>query len=443
MSLRLARLVQSLGVVAFVVWTAGLHATQVATPRYDALGTSRFWWTLVLAVLLNVFAYALGLPELVRGRKNALGAALATVVLSATAISLVMLVVGQALLPRFVLGAASLLSVAWMVVCAGFVREGIGRAVARDRVVIVADAIEAAGVEDELARAPERPASIIAVVGAQDAAATRDGRRPLVEAVDLSSATVLVLDRVAQLDSTIVEQAAYLHERGVRVRTLSLFCEEWLGKLPLSELERVSLMFDIGEVHRIRYGRFKRLVDVVLATMGSAVLITVVPFVLVGNAIANRGPLIFRQTRIGKGGKSFEILKFRSMSGAASGAGTWTGTDDCRITPFGNLLRRTHIDELPQVLNVLRGNLSIVGPRPEQPHYVQELAGKIPFYQLRHVVRPGLTGWAQVKFPYGASETDALEKLQYEFFYLRHQKPAFDLRIVARTLRTVFGRAGR
>jgi lipopolysaccharide/colanic/teichoic acid biosynthesis glycosyltransferase len=121
----------------------------------------------------------------------------------------------------------------------------------------------------------------------------------------------------------------------------------------------------------------------------------------------------------------------------------WTAENDPRITPFGAWLRRSHLDELPQVVNILRGDLSVVGPRPEQPRYVEELEAKIPFYGLRHLVRPGLTGWAQVKYPYGASEGDAMEKLQYEFFYLRHQGLALDLRITGRTLRSVLGRGGR
>jgi lipopolysaccharide/colanic/teichoic acid biosynthesis glycosyltransferase len=121
----------------------------------------------------------------------------------------------------------------------------------------------------------------------------------------------------------------------------------------------------------------------------------------------------------------------------------WTAEDDPRITPFGRLLRRSHVDELPQLVNVLRGDLAVVGPRPEQPQYVRELTGKIPFYDLRHRVRPGLTGWAQVKYGYAGNESDALQKLQYEFFYLRHQSLTLDLRVVARTLRSVLKLHGR
>jgi lipopolysaccharide/colanic/teichoic acid biosynthesis glycosyltransferase len=231
------------------------------------------------------------------------------------------------------------------------------------------------------------------------------------------------------------------------VRTLSLFYEQWLGKLPVTELERVSLMFDIGELHRARYGRVKRLLDVTLAAGGVVVLALVAPLVVVGNLVANRGPLLFRQTRVGKQGTTFEILKFRTMVATTAddgdGGGAWTTETDPRITPFGRVLRRTHVDELPQVWNILRGDLAIVGPRPEQPRYVSELVEKLPFYDLRHLVRPGLTGWAQVKYGYAGSDSDALEKLQYEFFYLRRQGMAFDLQIMGRTVRSVLGRAGR
>ena len=254
---------------------------------------------------------------------------------------------------------------------------------------------------------------------------------------------MLVLSRSAQLEDSIVSQAAAAHASGIRVRNLVSFYEEWLGKLPVSELERVSLMFDIGELHRARYGRIKRILDTAGALLGVGVLALVTPLVWLGDKVGNPGPLLYRQRRVGKGGREFEILKFRTMRTAEGAPSTWTAEDDPRITSFGAWLRKSHLDELPQVVNILRGHLSVVGPRPEQPQYVEELEAKIPFYGLRHLVRPGLTGWAQVKYPYGASDGDALEKLQYEFFYLRHQSLALDVRITVRTLRSVLGRAGR
>jgi len=252
----------------------------------------------------------------------------------------------------------------------------------------------------------------------------------------------VVLDRTAQAADSIVAQAAELHEAGVRIRTLSLFYDQWLGKLPLSELERVSLLFDIGTLHRPRYVRIKRLIDVVAALGGLAALVVLLPFLWLGNQLGNGGALFYTQPRVGKGGGEFRIAKLRTMR-PDDGSSTWTSDHDPRVTPFGAWLRRTHLDELPQMLNILRGDLSLVGPRPEQPQYVEELTDKISFYKLRHLVRPGLTGWAQVKYPYGSSNLDAFEKLQYEFYYLRHQSLTLDLRIIGRTLRSVIGRAGR
>ena len=184
--------------------------------------------------------------------------------------------------------------------------------------------------------------------------------------------------------------------------------------------------------------------DIALALCGALALVLVTPIVAIGDLVANRGPLIYRQPRTGRNGATFEMLKFRTMRECpAEDAADWTAAQDVRITPFGRLLRRSHLDELPQVFNILRGDLSVVGPRPEQPHVVAELVDKIPFYGLRHLVRPGLTGWAQVKYQYAGTDAETLEKLQYEFFYLRRQSLGLDLRIVGRTARSVVGREGR
>ena len=145
----------------------------------------------------------------------------------------------------------------------------------------------------------------------------------------------------------------------------------------------------------------------------------------------------------GRDGRVFEILKLRTMRTDPDQSSDPTIEADPRVTRFGSILRRTHVDELPQVLNMLRGELAVVGPRPEQPHLVAQLEGKIPWYGTRHLVRPGLTGWAQVKYHYGADDVDAFEKLQYDIYYLRRQGIGLDLRIVVRTVRAVLGLEGR
>lgn len=437
------RLARPLLVVGTALVVFGLSKAHAVGHGYDLTSSSRFTWAFAYTALLALTAYGLGLPDLTRTRRSALVAALGSTFAAAVGISLLQLLSGSALLPRFVVLGAPAALLPFYALCAAISADGRARSGQRDRIVVVAGLDESINLADELDANPERPAVIARVVAPADAVSRAPGSQPLVEAVEEVQATAVVLDRAALADDSIVAQAAALHESGVRVRTLSLFYDEWLGKLPVSELERVSLMFDIGEIHRARYGRMKRIVDVLTAAAALPVLAAVVPVVVLGNRFANRGPLFYCQARVGKQGMPFEILKFRTMRPDGAGTTEWTATDDPRITPFGAWLRRTHLDELPQVLNILQGQLSVVGPRPEQPKYVEELEGKIPFYRLRHLVRPGLTGWAQVKYDYGASDIDALEKLQYEFYYLRHQGLALDLRIIGRTVRSVLGRGGR
>lgn len=434
-----ARPLLYLGVLVLVLGLAQVHARYIG--HYSFTGTFRFGWTLAYVAILSVFAYGFGLPDAHRSRHAALGPAVGAAFLGAATISLIQLFVGDALLPRFVVFGSAVLLPDWYRICVGLAAGGRTRAEARDRVIVVADPEDVRALELELQGLPERPASIAASMTVEEAVTSTEVLSGL--AANLRP-TVLVLDEAAQRDPRVVEQAARLHGQGVRIRSLTLFYEEWLGKLPLSELEQASLLFDIGEVHRAGYGRAKRILDVPLALLGGLVLVAVAPLIWLLNLGGNRGPLLYRQTRVGKGSAHFTILKFRTMTPPSSGAlvNEWTTEDDPRITPVGRVLRKTHLDELPQVVNVLRGDLSIVGPRPEQPHYVEELSDKLPFYGLRHLVRPGLTGWAQVKYGYAGNQSDALEKLQYEFWYLRHQGLRTDARVIGRTIRSVLGSEG-
>lgn len=435
---RAARPLMYAGVLGVVFGLALVHARFIG--HYSFTGTFRFGWTVAYAAILSVIAYGFGLPDVPRSRRAALGAAVGAAFSGAVVISSIQVFVGDALLPRFVVFGSALLLPDWYRICVGLATGGRTRAEARDRVIIVAGPEELAALDQELNGSPERPASIATQFVVAEAAGEAD-RRPLVDAHRRLAATVLVLDREAQEVPGIVAQAADLHALGVRVRSLTLFYSEWLGKLPLSELERASMLFDIGELHRVAYSRTKRLVDLPLGALGLLAFAVLLPFVAFGNLLANRGPLFYRQVRVGKGGETFEILKLRTMRPRPSGdlVDEWTSEDDARITPFGGILRRTHLDELPQVVNVLRGDLSIVGPRPEQPHYVEQLSEKLPFYGLRHLVRPGMTGWAQVKYGYAGDEVDAMEKLQYEFWYLHHQSARTDAKIIGRTVRSVLG----
>ncbi len=400
---RAARFLLVAGTALTVLGLSKAHAVQHV---YDYSGSPRFAWSMAYIALLVVAAYGAGLPDITRTRRSALLAAVASTAVAAVGMSLLQLFVGTGLLPRFVVLSAPAVLVPLYLLCAALATDGRARDERRDRLVAVAGVDEAFQLSDALDSSPERPAVVVGVIVPSVATTTDPKCRPLIELVEEKRATAVVLDRVAQNDESIVAQAAILHERGIRIRTLSLCYDEWLGKLPLSELERVSLMFDIGEVHRARYGRLKRIVDIAAGVAGVVGLVVVTPVVLVGNLLGNRGSLFYRQPRVGKNGKIFQILKFRTMSpdGRVS---DWTSEDDPRVTRFGAWLRRAHLDELPQAVNMLRGDLSIVGPRPEQPRYVDELTAKIPFYNLRH------------------------------------QGLGLDLRIIGRTVRSVIGREGR
>lgn len=428
------------GVLGIVFGLSEYHGRYIQD--YVFVDTFRFGWAITYVFLLCLAAYGLGLPEVPRTMRSRLPTSLLAASAGAGGISAVQLFVGDALLPRFVVFGSAMLLVPWYYAMSTLAGAGRRSLEARDRVAVVGPAELEAELVAELAGGPERPATVVTSLSVDDAAAVEEHVRPLVEAVVASGASVLVLSADAQADERIVEQAASLHEGGVRVRTQSLFYEEYLGKLPVADLGRVSLFFDIGEVHRDRFGRFKRLVDLGAGIAGSAVLLVAIPFVVAGNLLGNRGPLFYSQPRTGRAGVTFTILKFRTMRDDASIPTDWTSEEDPRITPFGRLLRVSHLDELPQVWNILRGDLSLVGPRPEQPRYVEELVEKLPYYDLRHIVRPGLTGWAQVKYGYAGDERDALEKLQYDFHYLRRQSLSFDLKIVGRTLRSVLGGDG-
>jgi lipopolysaccharide/colanic/teichoic acid biosynthesis glycosyltransferase len=436
------RVVRASVYVVIPIVVAGLshlHGSVLAPNPYEFVRTGRLAWAAAYAVLLMVACYVVGLPGTVRSARSALLQASAAVTVAALGISAVQLVVGDALLPRLVVFGSAAVVVPLVAGLSYLYRVRTDRNPSGERVFFVGAETERVRLEEELAAEPERPATL---VGWHEPRPADPAGVELVDAIERSTASLLVLDLRSQADECVVGVAVEVHEQGIRVRTLSLFYEEWLGKLPVSELERVSLLFDVGELHRVRYARAKRIVDVLLAALGMLVLVIVTPAVYLGNRIANRGPLLFRQDRVGKGGEVFEILKFRTMT-PGTDDGTWTQQSDPRVTSFGRFLRLSHVDELPQMVNILRGDLSLVGPRPEQPRYVDELAEKLPFYGVRHLVRPGLTGWAQVKYGYAGDERDALEKLQYEFYYLRRQGLMLDLRILGRTARHVVDAGGR
>ena len=233
-------------------------------------------------------------------------------------------------------------------------------------------------------------------------------------------------------------------ERGVTFDHLATVYEEYTGKIAVENLRPSWLIFSGGfkKTQLLRAG--KRTLDIVAAAIGLIVLSPIMLVTALAIRLTSKGEILYHQRRVGQHGRLFTVHKFRSMrTDAEAGTGAvWARSNDDRVTKVGHFLRRTRLDETPQLWNVLVGEMSLIGPRPERPEFVSQLSDSIPFYGLRHGVRPGLTGWAQVRYTYGASVEDALEKLQYDLFYIKHLTLAFDLFIIFLTMKTVLLRRG-
>jgi exopolysaccharide biosynthesis polyprenyl glycosylphosphotransferase len=232
-----------------------------------------------------------------------------------------------------------------------------------------------------------------------------------------------------------------LRFEGIRIYSLSDFYMKLSPELPLETLSDAWLSFaeGFGLLSSRVLRRLKRLMDLLLASLGLLLSIPILFLAAIAIKLDSPGPVILRQWRVGRMGKPFQLLKLRSMSADAErdGRPRWATPGDPRITRIGRVLRKLHLDETPQFVNILRGEMSFVGPRPERREFVDELTSCIPYYYLRHFVPPGLTGWAQVNFPYGASIRDARRKLQFDLFYIRNASPWLDLKILLRTVKVV------
>ncbi|MGH7162422.1 MAG: TIGR03013 family XrtA/PEP-CTERM system glycosyltransferase [Planctomycetota bacterium] len=250
---------------------------------------------------------------------------------------------------------------------------------------------------------------------------------------------VAIEDRRRQLP---LEALLTLRLRGVQVLEEARVHEEIAGKLPVEDLRPSWLIFSEGFSNTPLRNTTKRAFDVVVASLGLLLGAPVSLLVAIAIRLESRGPVLYRQQRVGRGGREFVLYKFRSMREDAEACGTprWAQKDDPRVTRVGRFLRRTRLDEIPQMWNVLEGTMSFVGPRPERPFFVAELRRKIPFYDQRHALKPGITGWAQVRFRYGSGESDAVEKLRHDMYYVKHRSILFDLRILLETVRVVFER---
>ena len=238
----------------------------------------------------------------------------------------------------------------------------------------------------------------------------------------------------------INEQLIDLFEAGISIKSIDSYLESVNECVSDDELHHDFFSnFKLSSSHENNlYLAFKRVLDIVFSLIGICFMVCLIPIVFIGNLIGNFGPLFYIQKRVGIKGKEFTIIKFRTMIAAAeNGKEVWASKNDVRITRFGRILRKTRIDEVPQFLNVFLGSMSVIGPRPERPGFVNQLSEKIPFYGIRHIVKPGLTGWAQVKHPYASSVDDQHKKLLFDLYYIKKRNLLLDFKIVLKTISTI------
>ncbi len=231
---------------------------------------------------------------------------------------------------------------------------------------------------------------------------------------------------------------------GVTFDHLATVYEEYTGKIAVENLRPSWMIFSEGFRKSKTQILTKRLLDIIVASLGLLLAAPIALIVMALIRLTSPGPIFYRQERVGQDGRPFMVVKFRSMrvDAEVDTGPVWAQKNDSRVTPVGLFLRRTRLDEIPQLWNALRGDMSMVGPRPERPGFVADLTRQIPFYGQRHVVKPGVTGWAQVRYTYGASVEDALQKLQYDLYYIKNMSVALDIFVMLQTVKTVLLRRG-
>jgi exopolysaccharide biosynthesis polyprenyl glycosylphosphotransferase len=254
----------------------------------------------------------------------------------------------------------------------------------------------------------------------------------------------VVVGEAYMRDAVFLAELARVNEMGFTVRSYSRSFEEDFGRVPVASLDTSWFLFDIGPLHRLGYRLARRLVDIVAGLVAGVALVLFLPFVALVIRLDSPGPVFFVQTRVGQRGRPFRIYKFRTMNADAEAGGPcFARADDERMTRVGRMLRRCRIDEMPQALNLLRGDMSLIGPRPERPEFVEGFRDAIPFYEKRTLIKPGITGWAQVHEGYGSSVDDMVRKLERDLYYLRYQSLGVDLRILMATTASILRFAGR
>jgi exopolysaccharide biosynthesis polyprenyl glycosylphosphotransferase len=260
----------------------------------------------------------------------------------------------------------------------------------------------------------------------------------IIDLIKKENVEMVIIGQNARKNKDTLKIAYDLIPLGIDILNFSEFYESIYRKTPLDELSEEWFIEEI-RTQEIGYDFIKRIFDFILALLVSVILCSLALLIIILIKVTSAGSAIYRQNRVGRNGKEFTLYKFRTMRIDAEKDGAkWAQKNDNRITKFGSILRSTHLDEMPQLWNILRGDLSFVGPRPERPEFTSQLRLEVPHYEIRHTILPGLTGWAQINYRYGADVNDAIEKLKYELYYHHNRSIVFDILILIKTIRMVF-----
>jgi len=255
--------------------------------------------------------------------------------------------------------------------------------------------------------------------------------------IDKAGITDIVVDADTANDPSVMDWIVPCLQRGCRVINEAIFYEKATGQILVDQITPAWFLFADLKVHCDHVAAIKRVFDVVTTALVFCVTAPLWPLISLAIKLGDGGPVFYWQDRVGQNGRNFRLYKFRTMrTDAENGKSIWASTNDPRVTRFGRILRKSRLDELPQLYNVLVGQMSVVGPRPERPDIVRDLCGKIPYYAERHLIKPGITGWAQISFRYGNTVEDSKRKLQFDLYYLKHMSFELDMTILFRTLGT-------
>jgi sugar transferase (PEP-CTERM system associated) len=313
-----------------------------------------------------------------------------------------------------------------------------------ERIYVLGTGERAQRVVQGLRQNPEIGVEIASWTGKMEGAVTLEAiAAHLMEVVEKQKVHRVIVATPDRRGTVPMKELLQLRMQGVKIEEADSWLEKINGKIEVENLNPSWLIFGQGFRRSTVFILVRRVLSVVISLVGLILSLPLMPFIILAIYCDSPGPVFYKQTRVGKAGRPFNVVKFRTMRlDAEAGGPKWAGSNDPRVTRIGKFLRSSRLDEIPQLWCVLKGDMAFVGPRPERPEFIEMLSKEIPYYGVRHMVRPGLTGWAQVRYKYGSTVEDAREKLQYDLFYIKNASLGLDLLIIFQTVKTVLLRRG-